>query len=194
MYREENMSEEIDALILKVAEEMKAVRLQALIDKLQADYGIDPSESTKKIYLLWKNKKIDILEIRLKFFDYLISAFWFWVLNLLVLLTVALTLFPVENLLYVRYVVGSIYIFYLPGYVLIGLLYPRGEELDPLTRMTLSIVSSLAIVVLVAFLLNYTPYGVRLIPIMTSLTLLTEGLSILTLLRRYQVHASSVTP
>jgi len=84
-----------------------------------------------------------------------------------------------------RIVVGSIFVLFLPGYSLVEALYPRGDELSPLERLALSIGLSLALVPLVGLILNYTPWGIRLDPIMVSLSLLTLGLLFIASVRKY---------
>jgi len=62
---------------------------------------------------------------------------------------------------------------YLPGFSLVELLDGKRKELDDLTRLALSIGLSIAIVPLDGLVLNYTPFGVRLVPIAISLAGLT---------------------
>ncbi|MCC6050225.1 MAG: DUF1616 domain-containing protein, partial [Thermofilum sp.] len=52
-----------------------------------------------------------------------------------------------------------------------------GDELSPLERLALSIGLSLALVPLVGLLLNYTPFGIRLYPVLAALSLLTLSLA-----------------
>ncbi|MEM2179169.1 MAG: DUF1616 domain-containing protein, partial [Candidatus Methanomethylicaceae archaeon] len=80
---------------------------------------------------------------------------------------------------------GSLFVLFLPGYSLIEALYPREEELSPLERLALSIGLSLAIVPLVGLILNYTPWGIRLDPIITALSFLTLGLLLISSYRKY---------
>ncbi|MEM1745096.1 MAG: DUF1616 domain-containing protein, partial [Candidatus Nezhaarchaeales archaeon] len=54
-----------------------------------------------------------------------------------------------------------------------------------LERLALSIGLSLALVPLVGLILNYTPWGIRLDPIMVSLSLLTLGLLFIASVRKY---------
>ena len=79
-----------------------------------------------------------------------------------------------SSLLYVRYVLGGVFVLFLPGFLLISALYPRSGEMDALEKIALSIGLSLAIVPLVGLVLNYTPWGIRLEPIMVSLALFAE--------------------
>lgn len=98
---------------------------------------------------------------------------WLWTTVTLLALT-ALTIVTSgasQAILYLRYVLGSITVLFIPGYVTIELLYPREEDLSPLERLALSIGLSLALVPLIGLVLNYTPWGIRLAPIAASLTI-----------------------
>ncbi|MCC6010753.1 MAG: DUF1616 domain-containing protein, partial [Fervidicoccaceae archaeon] len=68
---------------------------------------------------------------------------------------------------------GSLFVLFLPGYALVEALYPDERELAPLERLALSIGLSLAVVPLIGLLLNYTPWGIRLEPVMASLAVFT---------------------
>ena len=85
---------------------------------------------------------------------------------------------------YIRYVLGSIFVLLLPGYSLIKTLFPT-REIDNIERTALSIGMSLALVPLVGLLLNYTPWGIRLTPVTLSLLALTTFLTITGLQREY---------
>ncbi|HDI31760.1 MAG TPA: DUF1616 domain-containing protein, partial [Thermofilum sp.] len=67
-------------------------------------------------------------------------------------------------------------------------LYPRRGDLTQLERVALSLGLSLAIVPLIGLILNYTPWGIRLDPIITSLTLLTIILALGAVYRKYTYH------
>jgi uncharacterized membrane protein len=59
--------------------------------------------------------------------------------------------------------------------------------LDGIECLALSVGLSLALVPLVGLLLNYTPWGIRLDPIMISLTILTVGLALVAFARRFRL-------
>ena len=88
-----------------------------------------------------------------------------------------------------RWVLGSVFVLFIPGYVTVEALFPRGRELDSIERFALSVGLSLALVPLVGLLLNYTPWGIRLTPIVISLTILTVGLALIGLARQYRISA-----
>jgi len=120
----------------------------------------------------------------LKRLDY---TLWFWttlLLIILALLSIAVTdLLPA--LLPMRYVLGTIYVLFIPGYVLIEALYPEEKSLSPLERLALSIGLSLAIIPLIGLILNYTPWGIRLAPIVASTTVYSIALLITAAYRKY---------
>ncbi|MEM0261523.1 MAG: DUF1616 domain-containing protein [Nitrososphaerota archaeon] len=91
----------------------------------------------------------------------------------------------IEALLPLRYVLGSITVLFLPGYTLLQALYRPGE-LTPLEELALSIGLSLAVVPLIGLVLNYTPWGIRLTPIITSLCIYTMVLILIATIRRYR--------
>ncbi len=69
-----------------------------------------------------------------------------------------------------RKALGLAFVLFFPGYVFITALFPERKELDNLERLALSFGLSIAIVPLIGLALNYTPWGIRLNPILVSLT------------------------
>jgi len=92
----------------------------------------------------------------------------------------------------VRWVLGSVFVLFLPGYVTVEALFPKGRDLDGIERFALSVGLSLALVPLVGLVLNYTPWGIRLTPTVISLTILTVGLALVALGRRFSVSLERV--
>jgi uncharacterized membrane protein len=109
----------------------------------------------------------------------------FWTTSSIVALTITSVYTP--PLTFVRYVLGSMFVLFIPGYSLIETLYPRESDLTPLERLALSIGLSLALVPLVGLILNYTPWGIRLNPIIISLTLLTLSLLTTSYYRKFSL-------
>ncbi len=70
----------------------------------------------------------------------------------------------------IRTVLGLIFILALPGYVATAALFPNRESIDAIERVALSIGLSIAIVPLAGLALNYTPFGIRLEPILATLS------------------------
>lgn len=87
----------------------------------------------------------------------------------------------------VRVVLGLPFVLFFPGYCLIGALFPKREDLDPIERVALSFGLSIAVVPLIGLGLNYTAWGIRLTPILISLLLFVGSMSALTYYRRRAV-------
>lgn len=83
-----------------------------------------------------------------------------------------------------RTALGLPFVLLFPGYTLICALFPGKKDLGGVERLALSIGLSLAVVPLVGLALNYTPWGIRLVPIMASLFMFTLLLSIASNYRR----------
>jgi|GEM_PF-1169656 len=86
------------------------------------------------------------------------------------LVTVAVVLL-VPSLGPIRIVLGLPFVLLFPGYVLVAALYPRKEDLDSVERAALSFGLSIAIVPLIGLALNYSPWGIRLNPILAFVSL-----------------------
>ena len=83
-----------------------------------------------------------------------------------------------------RIILGLPFILFFPGYVLICALFPRRKDLDGIERLALSMGLSMAVTSLMGLMLNYTPFGIRLYPVMLSLFLFIVLLSIVAMYRR----------
>ncbi len=78
-------------------------------------------------------------------------------------------------------------VIFFPGYVLVAALFPDNKEIDWIVRIALSFGLSIAVVPLIGLLLNFTPFGIRLVPIVISILIFTLGLSIVAYRRRMQL-------
>ena len=75
-------------------------------------------------------------------------------------------------------------ILFWPGYCLIASLFPRESDIDLLERVALSFGLSIAVVPLIGLGLNFTPWGIRLEPVVVSLTLFTLAMIFIAHYRR----------
>jgi uncharacterized membrane protein len=103
---------------------------------------------------------------------------------MLAVLTPVFTLVPPLASLPVRIPLGLVMVLFLPGYALIAALFPRKDDLDGIERVALSFGLSIAVVPLMGLGLNYTPWGIRLVPVVISLCLFTVMMSVAAHLRR----------
>lgn len=106
-------------------------------------------------------------------------------------LLVVIVAFPASPL---RVVLGLPFVLFFPGYALVAALYPRRDDLDGIERLALSLGLSLAVVPLVGLALNYTPWGIRLTPILVGLTLFIVGCSLAAIRARTRLSAAERFP
>jgi uncharacterized membrane protein len=92
-------------------------------------------------------------------------------------------------------VLGAVFVLWLPGYAFIKALFPEqlpvktsDKDLDTIERIALSVGMSLALVPMVGLLLNYTPWGIRLTPIVLSLLALTTIFATAGVIRERQIR------
>lgn len=93
-------------------------------------------------------------------------SLWFWAsLATIIVLALIISIAPtVEVLNPLRYVLGLVFLAFLPGYATLEMLYPNAEEsMRPIEELGLSIGTSLAVVPLIVFLLNLA--GLSITPI-----------------------------
>jgi len=182
---------------MEVANSLSNPRLPELVEKLVSDKGLKFRDATKIVYVLWKRDALELSEPRppsnLIRYALSLQSLWFWTLTALVALTIPIVFYVISPpLIYIRYVLGSFFVLYLPGSMLIEALYPRGEDLESLERLALSIGLSLAVVPLMGLFLNYTPWGIRLTPITISLATFAEIMAVVALTRKYRYHVLSL--
>ena len=173
-----------------------------------------PTEEQKKILdhilKLQNEGKIKLTKqptaVPTEFSLYLVTeqALWYWITIATAVVTAA-TVFAIPEdfypWVYIRYVLGTIFVLWLPGYTFIKTLFPAelpiklstktsNENLDTIERIALSIGMSLALVPIAGLLLNYTPWGIRQTPIVLSLLTLTVIFATAGILREHQAKAA----
>jgi hypothetical protein len=204
--------DELDQQIIHTVETAKPENVQQLVDQIQTLTSKPKQEILDRILQLQQQEKIQLKRqqtpIPEKFTGYLSSnhALWYWITlaftiaTAIVAFTVPETAFP---LVYIRYVLGTIFILWLPGYAFVKALFPQHlpftkglahtletseKNLDIIERIALSLGMSLALVSIIGLLLNYTPWGIRLTPIVLSLLLLTAILATVAIMREHQTR------
>jgi len=200
--KKQTENNELRDFILLVVEREKPRDVEQLTNMVQQKFSSPRHKIVEQVLKLQSEGKITLKEtpppIRLHFTKYLRStqAFWYWT-TVILTITTAMLVFTVPEdaypIVYARYLLGSIFVLFLPGYSLIKALFPTKvpiptptKELDNIERIALSIGMSLALVPIVGLLLNYTPWGIRLTPITISLLALTLTLSTAAIIREHQ--------
>jgi uncharacterized membrane protein len=90
-----------------------------------------------------------------------------WLIDILtILLIVIIALCPSTI---ARIILGLPFVLFFTGYTLMAALFPKKGSLGGVERVALSFGLSIAVVPLIGLILNYTPWGIRLYPILISL-------------------------
>jgi len=189
----------IEQRILELVKKENPKNVEQLLKLTKERLSLKDEEALKHIMQLINHEKIKLKEHSkptpqsLKTYIRSNEAYWFWTTTSLAIAT-AITVFTVPEdaypIVYIRYVLGSIFVLGLPGFTLIKALFPSKKEMDIIERLALSIGLSLAIVPIVGLLLNYTPWGIRLTPITISLLALTITFATTALIREHQTKRS----
>jgi len=185
--------------ILYIAKSNSPATVGELVKFIQLKHPLPEDEIIEHILDLQSQGKLALHERRSSTSStmkgYLLSAQarWYWTIAALTLTTAALVFTIPENaypLVYARYLLGSTFVLWLPGYSFIRALFPTKvpiptgtKELDNVERVALSLVTSLALVSITGLLLNYTPWGITLTPITLSLLTLTMTFATVAILR-----------
>lgn len=119
---------------------------------------------------------------------------WYWGSNAVLVLTViaVFTISDSSAFFSLRAVLGIFFVVFLPGYAFMKAFLSKAlkEKENMLIKVALSsalsIGLSLCLVSLMALFLNYTPFGVQLIPLVTGLSIFTFVLSTFAFLREYR--------
>jgi hypothetical protein len=108
----------------------------------------------------------------------------FLTLGLVTTIGVPVEMFP---LVILRWIFGGLLLVFVPGFAFIRALFPFERYIDQWERVALSCGLSIALAVLVAFGLNFTPWGITLIPTAAVLAGITVISILMATLRRARV-------
>jgi hypothetical protein len=194
--------DKIKSLLLEVIAREKPENTERLTQIMQQIYNIKPELTTKLLTELENEGKLHFTKpqkpVPMSAKEYVFSenAFWYWGIIVFSIATV-ISVFTISDaiypLAYVRNALGIIFVLFLPGYAFIKALFPTivpiktsSENLDNVERIALGLGMSIALVPIVGLILNYTPWGIRLTPIVISLLALTFISATVALLREYE--------
>ena len=201
----ENSSEkDLNRVILETVKEEKPQTVRALVESVNEKTSTPEEEVVKSVLKLQDNGMLMLKEtvkpVPSGFAAYLGKgrARWYW-LTILLASAAALVVYMVPEdwfpFAYARYVLGTIFVLWLPGYTCTKALFPSkiGSKggvvsvgLDSPERVGLGFGLSLALAAFMGLILNYTPWGVRLIPIIFSLFAFTLVCATVGLIREYR--------
>jgi uncharacterized membrane protein len=195
--------------ILQIIKTEKPKDVKQLVNLIQDRLKLSEDEALEAVLKLQEEGKIRLetqplpKSIDLKSYLATNQALWYWSTVILAWLTLVVVFAIPETLqpyIYIRNILGIIFVLWLPGYAFVKVLFPvnvpiktSSESLDTIERIALSIGMSLALVPLVGLLLNYTPWGIRLTPIVFSLFALTVILATAAVIREHQAKTQPET-
>lgn len=122
--------------------------------------------------------------------DYLAAyerSLWFYV-SIMASVSAALSAYlilPNSPFLLLRWALGLVFVLVLPGYVAVGAFFPTAE-FTVFDRLALSVGVSLVLAMFSGFALNYTPWGIRLVPILLLLSGETICLATVAIVRQFE--------
>jgi len=108
------------------------------------------------------------------------------IITLTALLAAVILLLPDSVL---RAALGLPFLLFFPGYTVIAAIFPKKDDLAGIERVALSLGLSIAVVPLLGLALNYTPWGIRLYPVLITVTLFILAMCIITWARRRRLPA-----
>lgn len=197
--RHESSGDALTRTILNIIREKKPNTVSQLVVLLRERIQITENQALCKIQELESQGKIKLDPHPLSQPTTITSILktsqssWYWITIAISLATVLVVYAIPENLQpwsYIRNAIGAIFTFLLPGYTFMKTLYPVNvpiktstEYLDTVERIGLSLGMSLALVSLVGLLLNYTPWGITLTPIVLTLFTLTLSFATVAVIR-----------
>jgi hypothetical protein len=195
-------TDELTQTIIQVINERKPQNVKQLTTFVKERLPITEEKILDDILKLQNQGKIKLesqppsASLKLATYMKTSQALWYWATIALATTTVAIVFTVPEDFYpwsYLRNALGIIFVLWLPGYTFIKALFPvqvpiktSTENLDTIERIALSFGMSLAIVPIIGLLLNYTPWGIRLTPIVLSLFALTLVFATAAVIREQQ--------
>ncbi len=195
------LHETIEETLIDLAKTNKPQNCEDLANLAESKLPVNRSTILKTILRLEKEGRINLQNknptqpTTLKSSEYLKSAYSYWIVLGLTIITVILVsgILNFALLDYARYFLGSVFVLGLPGYSLSKALWPNKftrhgtyNGIDWPLRIAFSIVLSIALVSVIGLFLDYTPLGVHLNTLVASLSFLTIFLATVGLIREYK--------
>ncbi|MEM2759472.1 MAG: DUF1616 domain-containing protein [Nitrososphaerales archaeon] len=174
----------LQRMVIKLIEKQGYTKVKDLVAALeQLDRSLKFEEIRDAIKDLKRDNKIILLESRVEssFLQYIrnLSA------NLFLWLTISVTLLTLATVYLIpdaaswailRIVIGGMLVLFIPGYTVSQLLFTT-RDMDIIERIALSVGFSFAIVPLIGLMLNYSPWGVTLVPVVAAVSVFSISLA-----------------
>ena len=209
MTKNQASHEQLKEYIIQTVKKQKPETAKELTKLIQQTQQLSEEELTKLLIELENEDKLRFTKqepptpasARAYIFSQKATGYW---TTIALAIATTITVFTIpENaypIVYIRSALGIIFMLFLPGYTFIKALFPvhvptktSTESLDPIERIALSLGMSIALVPIIGLLLNYTPWGIRLTPIVLSLLALTIVFATAAIIRENQAKTSETS-
>jgi uncharacterized membrane protein len=196
--KNQKTNEQTKQLVVDIVNNQKPQTTQQLIVLMTEKYSIPPEKVTlilseleiDGLFNFTEQKPSTLNKKRHLFFQ---KHQWYWFTVVFsIATTLAVFLIPASDhpIIWLRYLLGFIFALFFPGYSLSKLIFPNeipkifttqnntpksinSWKIDLVNRIPFSIGLSFALLVAIGLILNFTPWGITLIPVMLSLLMLT---------------------
>lgn len=113
-------------------------------------------------------------------------ALWLEIIVLYTVLTMVTVYFVSGDspLFVIRYVLGFVFVAFLPGYCLVNILFIGVNRIDPVENVVLSVALSFGITALAGLFLGLSPIGINFTSITVSLSAIVLGLAAVAFVRK----------
>jgi len=184
----------MDQQILDAVRETNPETVKDLVKLVQLKHPVPEKDILERVIHLQNEGKIALQNHQaletplLRSYIFSTRANWYWTIIAVAAATTALVFAVPEEaypIVYARYVLGTIFVLFIPGYTFIKALFPT-KELDNIERAALSMGMSIALVPITGLILNYTPWGIRTTPVTLSLLALTTIFATAAIIREHQ--------
>jgi hypothetical protein len=166
-------------------------KLSELVNEISKE-GFRTDMILREIISLQERQMIEISESSKcnTFLEYLMSpnSLWFFAALGTTFASVLLLFIDSAPLIYFRYFFEGMLVLFLPGYSFTQALYPKKSQLDDLTRYAITFASSLALAALIGLVLGVSPFGLRIFPIASSLSIFNVVCLLIALKEKYSYY------
>jgi len=203
---DKKIQEQARRIILKTTKEQKPATTLKIINPIHEKTTLS-AMTIGEIIVQLKNEGISnstetkLISHKIRTLLFSPSAIWYWIILALSTVTALAVFFIPDNaypIIYFRSILSFVFVLFLPGYCFTKAIFPEGvptktssKNLDILENVALGIGISMAIVPIVALILNFVAWGLDLVPLTLSLLGLTIFFATIALFRNYSKIAIS---
>lgn len=188
--------EDLDKLLINLTMERRPETVQQLVEMINKRFSYREDEIIERISVLQDERRLSLLKTKetfpTTFTGYILSGFssWFWFVVIFAVVTALLVVAIPDNAFpfaYARYGLGLVYLLFIPGYCFVRAIFVN-KEISVLEQLAVSLGLSILLVFLMGLLLNYSPWGIGLTPIVISFLFVTLLFSLVAVFRNYKTE------